>query len=186
MCFICKDEWTVNNLPEYMQYGIGKIPNVWGGDNCINALTFPSKMKYTETTHYMYSVQPNPSIQTWTISYSKESREKLIRNLETVRQIFDTCCYIPVVNVVSGLIRVIGASVIAYKVDQLIAADTIKGAYQVEAYWTTRGHILRGILELIPVVGMLMNLALDWSYSSWPMADTCYRGRYTPGDECVG
>jgi hypothetical protein len=101
------------------------------------------------------------------LSFPKEARENLIGLLESIKKISNIFNWIIGVNIIAGLALVIGASVAACFVDQQIEEDNIKGAYQDEAYRTTRGYIIKGLINMIPVGGLLINYALDCSYDEW-------------------
>lgn len=147
------------NLDSRLLYGFWNYPNTWGFKQKINEYSFCDKtyvLKWDDIDGSGTEVKSE--------SFSAPQRSKLLELLRKVTAVFDTLGYIPGVSTLSGLIRIICAVVADHFIEKGISKGVIKGRYRDEARWTSSGHKLRGFIEMIPIIGQIINLSLDITY----------------------
>lgn len=146
--------------------------NTWGFSKKIGEQTFGDY--HYETYRYVpvnFGENRSPRVITkvsCTWKVTDEQRAMYRTNLRMVTKILDIAGYIPVVALIAGTIRIIAAAIIGHQIKKNILNGSFKGDLANEALRTYKAQINRGLRELIPVIGSLINLYSDlrW-YRIW-------------------
>lgn len=153
----CSDSWsTLDDRREINS-------NTWGFANKIGPHTFGD---YYYTVHDHFDRTCTQYSVTWKISSAE--REKFRDNLRSITKILDIAGYILPFAFIAGIIRIIAAK----KLGQIVESNIKAGLYVRDLAWEARrtynDQITRGKLELIPIIGQIINLYLDldW-YTRW-------------------
>lgn len=138
--------------------------NTWGFSRKIGEHTF-GDYHYLESKDG-WSEPTSPTSSVWNVGESKRQATRDL--LRTYTKIFDIGGYIPGISIIAGLIRIIAAVIFRSKIKQGIAQKSIVGDFIGESTRTYRAQIGRGLLELIPILGQLINFGLDcYWYKQW-------------------
>lgn len=144
-------------------HGITNIPNTWGFHNKINGFSFEDYSEKQKLSGCSHGVKLHNV--TWNVS--SEDRKTLKKIIDISTSILDGLGYAPGISVMSGLVRIITAIFIRCVALTLVAQGQIAGRFKDEVEWTCNGHVIRGIIEMIPVIGQLINLGCDLSYCNY-------------------
>ncbi len=133
--------------------------NTWGFSRKIGEHTF-GDYHWEEIDH-----QDNTKFKnTWSIA--DRDRAKFRNGFRVLTNILDVGGYIPAIGIVAGIIRIIAASILGQIVEKKITDKVFCGQLADEARRTYKAQITRGVLEMLPVLGTIINLSLDsyWYY----------------------
>jgi hypothetical protein len=138
--------------------------NTWGFSKKIGEHTFADYIYSEYCNNTGGKIQDIKYI--WKIT--PETRNNVRKVLRTVTDIFDWCGYVPLLQIISGLIRYIAASNIGSVVERKINEGVFVGNLAGEARRTIKAQQDRAFYEMLPIVGSIINLYLDikW-YNRW-------------------
>lgn len=139
--------------------------NTWGFSRKIGEHTF-GDYYYEYNSNSPLDHGPTRIKNTWKLD--DQGREKFRNVMRVITKILDIAGYIPGISFIAGIIRIIAASILGKKIERQIKEGNFVDKFADEARRTYKAQIERGIYEMIPVIGTIINLSLDaYWYRQW-------------------